>query len=430
MRLPAIIAAVAMLLMPVIVSGTAQAADMAAQSNRLTLQMMQAAIRNTPDRYDNVVLSPYNALTNLALVASGAAGQTREEMSQALFGLPGDKLGDASRDFTDMNADIVNASRGIVVLSTANGIWVNKDVATLNDGFADNARTQFGAVIDARDFAEPATVDAINDWAATSTHGLITKVVTSLSPQDSVVLASALYFKGDWTRKFDAALTQEKPFSGDGQRAYATPTMHQEFTEKGDLRFREQDDYEAVYLTYGAKLAPVLGVGGTQPSIRIVLLRPRDDSMTARAWLAAQDPEKAAAWLEPAQYKDATGIVELPHIDISQSRDLIPDLKSLGIERPFGTEADFSQLAESRAGRLALTGVSQAVVFKTNEEGSEAAAVTVTMAGGMAASVEQPLHVEVRFDRSFVFALQDIKTGTVLFMGAVNKPNKEMKTTN
>jgi serine protease inhibitor len=38
-----------------------------------------------------------------------------------------------------------------------------------------------------------------------------------------------------------------------------------------------------------------------------------------------------------------------------------------------------------------------------------------------------PEPIELKIDRSFVFALQDVKTNAVLFIGAVNKPNKEMK---
>ena len=38
-----------------------------------------------------------------------------------------------------------------------------------------------------------------------------------------------------------------------------------------------------------------------------------------------------------------------------------------------------------------------------------------------------PPRVDIKFDRSFVFALQDIESGAVLFVGAVNKPNDDMQ---
>jgi serpin B len=76
---------------------------------------------------------------------------------------------------------------------------------------------------------------------------------------------------------------------------------------------------------------------------------------------------------------------------------------------------------------LAISKVQHDIVFKTDEEGSEAAAVT-TIGMSFATSIgpSKP-HIDLKLDRSFAFALQDIETGAVLFVGAVNKPNEEMK---
>ncbi len=72
--------------------------------------------------------------------------------------------------------------------------------------------------------------------------------------------------------------------------------------------------------------------------------------------------------------------------------------------------------------------ISHDTVFKTDEEGSEAAAVTVVGMKRSAAIMPPPLpHLDIKLDRSLVFALQDVKTGAVIFIGAVNKPNDDMK---
>ena len=39
--------------------------------------------------------------------------------------------------------------------------------------------------------------------------------------------------------------------------------------------------------------------------------------------------------------------------------------------------------------------------------------------------MKEPRHIDIKYDRSFVFALQDTRTGAVLFLGAVNKPNSD-----
>ena len=74
---------------------------------------------------------------------------------------------------------------------------------------------------------------------------------------------------------------------------------------------------------------------------------------------------------------------------------------------------------------IAISDVTHQVVFKTNEEGSEAAAVTSI--GFECLSVKMTPFIDVQFDRSFAFAIQDIKTGTVLFAGTIGEPNEDVK---
>lgn len=398
----------------------------AANANRVTLEMAQAAIKNQKDAADNLVISPYNALTNMALVGTGAKGATAEEFSKALFRASPDAFGEQAQKLMKLDGAILAASKGIVDILTANGVWVNQDRAELGADFEKTAQDVFRASISAEDFQAPETVDKINAWAGKHTKGLITKIIERLRQDDAIVLASALYFKGDWTWKFDKDLTEDRPFTMDGGKKAVTPTMRQEFAEKGRIRWREGDDYEAVAMTYGEKRPPYMGMGGTEPSMRLVLIRPKKAQDSARDWLLRQEPALVPNWLNPADYQDVTGIVELPHIDIAQKLDLIPALKDMGIKDAFGGGADFSGMAEAKGGRLYVSKVSHDVVFKTDEEGSEAAAVTTTTIGITSVIVDEPRRIEIKFDRSFVFALQDAATGTVLFMGAVNRPNGEM----
>ncbi|MGE3624580.1 MAG: serpin family protein, partial [Bdellovibrionales bacterium] len=104
----------------------------------------------------------------------------------------------------------------------------------------------------------------------------------------------------------------------------------------------------------------------------------------------------------------------------------IPALKNLGIKSAFDDASDFSRMTEKDGKRLYVSKVTQDVVFKTDEEGSEAAAVTTAVVDMRSAFIPDPA-IDFRVDRSFVFALQDVKTGAVLFVGAVNKPNNDLR---
>ncbi|TAL30245.1 MAG: serpin family protein [Alphaproteobacteria bacterium] len=390
---------------------------------KLTLAFMKAVGADQKDKADNLVVSPYNAMAALSMVSKGAEGTTREELAKTLFGTNGKGLDAATADYAALNEEILKANKGQVELTTANGVWTNNAIVELKEDFADKLKKEFGAEISGENFG-PATVDKVNKWASKNTKGLIDKVLDQLNPDDAAVLASALYFKGQWTHKFDKALTEDKDFTADGAKPAKTPTMHQDYGKGAGLSFVQDADYQAVALTYGEEDRKT----GKSPTMRIVLVRPTDDGVSARDWLAGQANGTIPQWLDPAAYQKAVGSVELPHLDIKQKHDLIPSLQGLGVRQAFQEgAADFSRMFKKDGEKMYISKVSHDVVFKTDEEGSEAAAVTVV---GMtrSASIHRPdPRIDLKLDRSFVFALQDVKTGAVLFMGAVNKPNEEKK---
>lgn len=384
-------------------------------ANMVTLKMAQSAIAKQEDKSDNIILSPYNIYTAMALAGSGAVGATHDEFSSALF-QNADIAKEASPRLKELNDIILNANKGHVDLLTANGIWVNKNAATLSDGYVSGAKGNFGAEISNEDFKDSSVVGKINNWASENTKGLITKVIQQLNPDDAIVLASALYFKGKWVMPFDKKLTEEKTFTVDGGAKFKTPMMHQEYEHAGDIRAMSNEAYEAVSLTYGSEDAQTM---------RLVLLRPNDAKVSARDFLSTQGEMMMPVWLNDGQYERAMGTVELPHLEIKQHHDLVPVLQDMGIKTAFTSAADFRHMIDAKTQNLFISSVSHDIVFKTDEEGSEAAAVT-TMAMAGSAAPAPPKTVNIKFDRSFVFALQDVQTGTVLFIGAVNKPNEKM----
>jgi serine protease inhibitor len=398
---------------------------------KLTLAFAKAVERNQEDKAENLVISPYNALAALSMVTKGAEGNTREEMAQAFYGTDGKGLDAAADGYSKLNEEILKANKGQVELTTANGVWTNQNLVELKDDFAADLKKTFGAEISGEDFGDPATVKKINDWAAKNTNDLITKVLEKLEPQDAAILASALYFKGQWTHKFDKNDTEEKAFTPDGGAPLDTPTMHQDFWggDNGHLSYQSGKNYDAVALTYGQ----LDEENNKAPTMRIVLARPREDGTAARDWLAAEAGKGVPAWLDANAFETATGSVELPRLDIKQRFDLIPALKDMGVKQAFEYAtpttpgADFSRMVKDGGEALAISKVQHDIVFKTDEEGSEAAAVT-TIGMSFATSIGPSYpHFDMKLDRSFVFALQDVKSGAVLFLGAVNKPNDDMK---
>jgi serine protease inhibitor len=389
---------------------------------KLTLAFAKAVGNTQKDKTDNLVVSPYNALAALAMVAKGAEGQTREELARALFNTDAAGLDDAIAKYTALNTEILAANAGQVTVATANAVWTNEKLIKLRQAYADDLKATMGADISEEDFNDPATIKKINEWAANNTNGLIDNIVEKLNPDDAAVLASALYFKGLWTSKFDKKLTKDKAFTGDDALAALTPMMHQGF--KDGLRYSKGDDFEAIALTFGEDNEEQ----GKTPTMRFILARPTDENVSARDWLAAQSTNEVPAWLDNWSYENAAGTVEMPHMDIKQKHDIIPALQELGVRDAFKDSADFSNMAEKDGDQFKVGKATQDIALKVDEEGGEGAAVT-TVVVVRETCIFPPKRVDVKFDRSFVLAVQDVKTGAVMFVGAVNKPNEDMKPT-
>jgi serpin B len=80
--------------------------------------------------------------------------------------------------------------------------------------------------------------------------------------------------------------------------------------------------------------------------------------------------------------------------------------------------ADFSRIIENR--ELYISGVLHKTFVQVDEEGTEAAAVTVVEM--RTTSIEPPAGISMRVDHPFMFVLRERQSGTILFMGKILQP--------
>ena len=108
----------------------------------------------------------------------------------------------------------------------------------------------------------------------------------------------------------------------------------------------------------------------------------------------------------------------LPKFGIETKAELATILAALGMPTAFGDGADFGGI--TTAERLAISNVIHQANIDVDEKGTEAAAATVVVMRTTAMPSE-PL--TVRVDRPFLFALRDVPTGAILFLGRVGDPS-------
>jgi serine protease inhibitor len=379
-------------------------ADVAAADNAFGFRLLNAVQKTVPN--GNVVLSPVSAALNLSMVLNGADGQTRQEMLSALS-LSGWELS----AINEANAQLIKVIRtpaNSITLSVADSLWVDSRRVTLRPDYVKQTQAWYDAEMNDIDFSDPTAATRINGWASKETHGRIAKVIDRIDPADLVLLLNAVYFKGQWTHKFDNAQTQQRDFALAGGAVKQVPRMAQ----SGRFDYFETPQLQAIRLSFGdGDLAMEVLLPAKSSSLGAL-----EAELTAEHWTSWQ-----------AQYAPRSGTIELPRFELKSDYRLNDPLQALGMTRAF--HPDGAQLTgmfasapgQLRTGRFVISSVVQSTYWKVDEEGSEAAAVTTT--GIRAAAVARPVQpFRMIVDRPFFCAIEDRRSGALLFVGAIYDP--------
>ena len=212
-------------------------------------------------------------------------------------------------------------------------------------------------------------------------------------------IGTGLKFAGRWMHPMPEGMTRPATFHTFGGRELEVPTMYL----SAELPFAAVDGVLAVELPYeGGRFSMLL----VRPDGPGSLAEVEVSTAAMDRWLAALEPTAIELWL--------------PKFGIGpQSHRLEGPLRALGVQEAFDpARADLSRLAQS-ARPLVVRSVQQRVRIDVDELGTRAEATT-TVSIVDAASPPDPLRV--RFDRPFIFALRDTRSGLVYFLGRVSQP--------
>jgi serpin B len=370
---------------------------LAAANNDFSFKLIKQLTSETTGK--NVFVSPYSAATALQLAANGAGGQTLTEMKEVLgtTNLSPEGLGAASK----WVSDLLNSKNTNVVLTTANSLWYRQGVELKKD-FAEENQEYFKAAIQPLDFKNPPAAETvINEWASNQTHGRITGIANGMIDSTTdLILANAIYFKGNWEDQFDKKLTKERAFHSASGTEKKVPMME----KSKSFDYCEGPGYQAVRLPYvGRELAMYvfLPAPGSSPGKLL-------QTMDGEFWRNATLPG----------LKKHEGLVVLPKFKVENMLGLVDSLKSLGMKSAFDrSSADFSGMF---TGPHYLSEVRQKAFVEVNEEGTEAAAVTA-VGIGLTSFRQPPKPFEMIVDRPFLFAIVDARSRMILFTGVVNE---------
>jgi serpin B len=349
------------------------------------------------DSNKNVFVSPSSVAIALSMTYNGASGETQQAMAKALQ-LQGMSLQDINQANNTLKTSLENADPD-VQMAIANSLWARQGV-TFKPEFVQRNQQFYKAKVTELDFSKPDASNIINSWVKENTRGKIEQIVGELKPNDVMFLINAIYFKGNWTKKFDKTQTTERPF----YLSNGSQKQHPMMSQSGRYRYFNSDTFQALSLPYGKGRMSLY-----------IFLPSKDISLdTFQQQLTSENWQQ---WMN--QFQMRQGSVQLPRFKFDYNIQLNNALKALGMEAAFdGSKANFSNMSSAS---LVINEVKHKTFVEVNEEGTEAAASTsVGMVLTSARMPEAPFQMVV--DRPFFCAIWDNQTGTILFMGSIKEP--------
>ncbi|HEY9633652.1 MAG TPA: serpin family protein [Coleofasciculaceae cyanobacterium] len=349
------------------------------------------------DSKKNVFVSPTSVAIALSMTYNGANGETQQAMAKALE-LQGMSLQDVNQANEALKASLENADPA-VQLSIANSLWA-KQGTNFKPDFMQRNQQFYKAKVTELDFAKPDATNTINSWVKENTRGKIDKIVQQIQPDNVLFLINAIYFKGNWTKKFDKGATTERPF----YLSNGTQKQHPLMSQSGKYRYFENDTLQAVSLPYG------------KGRLNLYVFLPKKNT-NLDAFQQQLAVENWQEWM--TQFRMRQGSIQLPRFKFDYDIQLNDALKALGMESAFNeAKANFSNMTSAS---VKIDEVKHKTFVEVNEEGTEAAAATsIGIVGTAVARPEEPFQMIV--DRPFFCAIRDNQTGTILFMGSIREP--------
>jgi len=358
-------------------------------------------VYNAPKTPVNFMISPLSVSVCLSMAYNGAETETKTEMEEAL------RITDFSREeinesYKQLITALTTADEK-VTMEVANSIWYSK-VYPVEQSFLDVNKTYYNAEVEAADFSDLNTVKLINNWVSDKTHEKIPTIITDISPEMVMFLINAIYFNGTWTKEFNIESTQRLSFKTENGTYLTTYMMGR----KDSLNYLSNGTFSAIELPYG------------QGNYNMMIMLPNEDKTLADV-VEQLNSENWGKWQKALKFTNSIDI-RLPKFKIEYEIKLNDILQAMGMKQAFTTSANFSGINPARD--LFISYVKHKTFVEVDEEGTEAAAVTII--GFETTSVEPGEEQWIPFHcySPFLFAITEKDTGAILFMGKVGNPEK------
>ena len=396
-----------MLSEPISIELTPEQRVFANDNNQFTLNFLKT-VNEVDQTGKSFIYSPLSITYVLGMVNDAATGLTEQELEQTLGFHEGGIQ--AVNDYCKKLIDGLPKVDKDVTLDIANAIFVNQNYS-LKAQFQQDMQTYYDAKAEALDFSSPQTLNHINGWCNEKTKGMIPTILDEVDPSMVSYLLNAIYFKADWGSKFDEKNTRNEPFttpSGTTQ----LPLMHQKVL----IAYAKNSTFSTVSIPYGNGLwnmVVMLPEEGKTTDDIISHLASYGMTMYGFCGTMGDTFSSYEVDLKLPRFETSSDTK-----DLAIEKGLVGLLRKMGINRAFiDGVAEIPNMCEVP---VYIDMMRQKAKIKVNEEGSEAAAVTVAGMKENSAGGGEPIEypkATFHANRPFVYVIREASSGVILFVG-------------
>uniref|UniRef100_A0A8C1XPC7 Leukocyte elastase inhibitor n=1 Tax=Cyprinus carpio TaxID=7962 RepID=A0A8C1XPC7_CYPCA len=345
----------------------------------------------------NVFYSPISISFALAMVLLGAKENTAAQIFKVISHL---------HVFNKLMSELKKPGAPYV-LSLANRLYGEQSYQFV-EKFLIDTKKYYEAQLEEVDFKmkpEAARVN-INKWVEEKTQ----EKIKDLLPQGSIdssmklVLVNAIYFKGNWKKKFPKEATIDGQFKLNKTHTKPVKMMNQK--SKFPLALIPEMNSQVLELPYVGKNLSML----------IILPNEIQDETTGLQKLEkALTYEKLMEWTKPSKMLQDEVEVSLPRFKMEETYDMVQFLIRMGMVDVFSLQkVNLSGMSPNND--LVVSEVIHKAFVEVNEEGTEAAAATAIILES--ASIPEAFIA----DHPFLFFIRHNPSNSILFYGRFCSP--------
>lgn len=348
---------------------------------------------------DNVFFSPISISMALGMTYAGADGETKKQISEVLNFPYNDK--DFHAQMGQLQSNLLDKQSEGVDIALANQLWAENSYR-FKCRYQRTTQKLYNSPVKRLDFSgnPNASRIEINQWVEELTRDRIKDLLPdgSISSLTKMVLTNAIYFKGQWDKKFETENTRDDIFTTLEGKQVKTPMMN----AKEKFNVYQGDGISLLELPYQGN------------DFSMLVLLPNEDRSIGEIerGLSVDNLNEYISKLSEKEVQ-----LMFPKFKFDAEYQLKPVLSDMGMPIAFSNAANLSRM--SRSNDLKIDEVFHKAFVEVSEEGTEAAAATAVVI--VLKSITMP--VEFFANRPFIFIIRENKDGNILFMGRVTNPN-------